>query len=622
MRAVVPALTLQTRRLPIATIGDALSVQLTAVGGSQQGYRFSAVALPSWLTLTSGGALSGTPGPGTPTRLRFTIAVSDSNQASFHRTYRLIVHRAIALTTSTLPVATVGNRLRVRLHAVGGSGKGYRFTATGLPAWLTLSRTGVLTGMPTTTSNAPVHFSVTVTDSTRGTVSTGYVLPIDPPITLRTAALPVATLGSAYHLQLAAAGGSGSGYTFAARGLPRGLKLSHDGLLSGVPLAVSPKRVTIFATDSARATLRQVYVLTTNRAVMLTSAKLPPATVGSPYRVQLSATGGSGAGFRFFTAIGMPTWLTLSTAGVLSGTPSAVSPPVTVVITVTDNAGGRASGSRSFAIDPRLVLGPGSLPTATAGDAFAVQLTATGGSGAGYRFIAAGLPGSLTLSSSGLLSGTPTANLSSPVVFSVTLADNTGAAASLTYSLPIKTLAQAVVDAGELLFRQSVFERTAGHQQSGADVEASGQVDWVTPTGAIDRTGECFQFAAQALTLAGAQLPVTIGPDSDYVWGTQVAALNVSSTSSVVSSAAFAHIQPGDIVQFRNVTIANRGQSWSFSHHTALIVAVGQTNGVNNGTITVLEQNFNGQQFVTQETFNLAYLTAGKVWIYSPVPGA
>ena len=125
--------------------------------------------------------------------------------------------------------------------------------------------------------------------------------------------------------------------------------------------------------------------------------------------------------------------LCLSSTGLLNGMPpSTTGSPLSFTVTLTDSNG--AVGSRNFAltVDPALTLNPGVLPIATVGSHFSTLLTATGGSGAGYTFRAAGLPAGLTLSPAGVLSGTPTIATSTPTLigtpftFTVTATDNRG----------------------------------------------------------------------------------------------------------------------------------------------------------------------------------------------------
>ena len=68
-------------------------------------------------------------------------------------------------------MATVGDKYSTQLTATGGSGAGYKFTEVDLPAGLTLSSSGLLSGTPTTATGSPFFFTVTVTDSKGGTVN-------------------------------------------------------------------------------------------------------------------------------------------------------------------------------------------------------------------------------------------------------------------------------------------------------------------------------------------------------------------------------------------------------------------------------------------------------------------
>ena len=108
--------------------------------------------------------------------------------------------------------------------------------------------------------------------------------------------------------------------------------------------------------------------------------------------------------------------------------------------------------------------------------------------------------------------------------------------------------------------------------------------------------GQCATLAQMAVQAAGGkpfyQLGPT-GPGADYVWGKPVTTLTATAGST-------AGILPGDIIQFRNLsltetvktTFANggwRSQSMtsSYPHHTAIV------SSVNGNFITVLEQNVN-----------------------------
>jgi hypothetical protein len=219
--------------------------------------------LPSWLKLSTAGVLTGTPLSIAGSPLVFTITATDSNAGTISRVYSLKIDPALTVNPATLAVATVGDKFTSQLKASGGSGKGYVFTATDLPSWLTLSSTGLLSGTPTTISGSPLSFTITLTDSNNATTNKSYEIVVDPALTVGPGTLPAAMVGDKFTTQLTASGGSGKGYVFTATGLPTWLKLTSTGLLSGTPRSTtgSPMSFTIIVTDSNKATGSEVYSL-------------------------------------------------------------------------------------------------------------------------------------------------------------------------------------------------------------------------------------------------------------------------------------------------------------------------------------------------------------------------
>jgi hypothetical protein len=85
------------------------------------------------------------------------------------------------------------------------------------------------------------------------------------------------------------------------------------------------------------------------------------------------------------------------------------------------------------------------------------------------------------------------------------------------------------------------------------------------------------------------------------------------------SSGHIVPVLPGDIIQYRDVTVTYPDGSYdSASHHTAIIEAVNA-----DGSYRILEQNWdNGKpdgRVVRESTINFNYLTYGHYWIYQPV---
>ena len=418
--------------LPVATATNFYSQQLTASGGSGSGYSFTTTStLPTGLTLTSGGLLSGTPTSDTGSPFTVIVTVTDGSSDVSSAPYSLTVDPAITMTPATVPTLTVGDSYSQQLTASGGSGTGYSFTATGVPAGLTLSSLGDLTGTPTT--HTSYTMDVTVTDSISATGSLSYSITVNPAITMTPATIPTLTVGDSYSQQLAASGGSGTGYSFTATGVPAGLTLSSLGDLTGTPTTNTSYTMDVTVTDSISATGSLSYSITVNPAITMTPATIPTLTVGDSYSQQLAASGGSGMGYSF-TATGVPAGLTLSSLGDLTGTPTT-NTSYTMDVTVTDSISATGSLSYSITVNPAITMTPATIPTLTVGDTYSQQLAASGGSGTGYSFTATGVPAGLTLSSLGDLTGTPTTNTS--YTMDVTVTDSISATGSLSYSITV-----------------------------------------------------------------------------------------------------------------------------------------------------------------------------------------
>ncbi len=344
-----PTVVVDPTTLPAATGGVAYSQAITASGGNGT-YTFSLTsgALPVGMSFSSAGVLSGTPTvAGTFT---FTVQATDGNGFTGSRAYSLVVNApTITLAPTTLPGGSGGVAYSQALTANGGvASYTFSLSAGALPPGIALSSAGALSGTPTTTGN--FNFTVTATDSVGFTGSQAYTFSVAAPtITITPATLPAATGSIAYSQPLSASGGNG-GYTYSLTTgtLPPGIALSSTGLISGTPTTVGSYSFTVRATDGFGFNGSQAYTVTVNApAIVFVQTTLPGGQVAVAYSQTVSAGGGSGSFTYSLSAGALPPGIALSSAGAISGTPTAAG-SYSFTLTATDSFG--FSGSQPFTV--------------------------------------------------------------------------------------------------------------------------------------------------------------------------------------------------------------------------------------------------------------------------------
>jgi hypothetical protein len=409
-----------TSSLSSGLVGEAYTGMINVTGGTPPYFMAVTVgSLPLGMTLYANGAISGTPTTaGTST---FTVQVSDSSSPQFtaSQQFSITIAGPLSITTTMLPNATVGTAYSQTIAASGGiTPYTFSLSAGTLPAGLTLSSAGVISGTPTAVGNP--GFTVTVTDSTSPTPQTASAMltlsAVNPPLTITTTALPNATDGTAYSATITATGGAAP-YSFSVTSgtLPIGLSLSNVGVLSGAPSVYGTFNFTVTATDSSSPVQSAPVALTLQinpPALVFTGAALTGAILGNPYSATLQASGGVSPYSYAVTGGSLPAGLSLSSGGVLSGTPTALG-NFTFAVTATDSASPTsqtvsASFTLAVTIAP-LTVTSSAMPAAGLDANYTAQIQVTGGVSP-YNFTVTGgsLPAGITLSNSGVLSGMAT----------------------------------------------------------------------------------------------------------------------------------------------------------------------------------------------------------------------
>lgn len=185
---------------------------------------------------------------------------------------------------------------------------------------------------------------------------------------------------------------------------------------------------------------------------VITPATLPNASAGQSYSQMLVGNGSIGPYTFLVTTGAVPNGMSLGTFGVLSGTPTALGTS-NFTVTVTDGFGCTAMQSFSLTVScPAITVSNPLVSTGAPSVAFSQTFTQSGGVG-NVTFSKTGtLPSGITLSASGLLSGTTNQTGVFPIVVTATDANGcTGTGA--TYPLTIYTSSMlAAAPTPELLF--------------------------------------------------------------------------------------------------------------------------------------------------------------------------
>lgn len=252
----------QASLTPKATVvGSAYSFQFTAQGGGNQTWSIQSGALPTGMTLSSSGLLSGTPSAAGD--FTFTVKVSDGSRSAT-RTYTLSVVNPLKVEAVTSPAAEVSRPFRLQLSATGGK-PGYTWSAAAgnaLPAGLTLDpATGVLAGVPAVAGAFPLK--VRVTDTLGFATTTEIQLTIAAKLTLAQRALSPAKVGRLFRVRLIASGGVVPRTWKIVRGsLPAGIRLAgHTGQLVGTARKAGTARIVVQVSDGLGAIARATFVL-------------------------------------------------------------------------------------------------------------------------------------------------------------------------------------------------------------------------------------------------------------------------------------------------------------------------------------------------------------------------
>jgi sugar lactone lactonase YvrE len=245
---------------------------LTATGSPVPAFSLSGA--PSWLTIDpTFDKLEGIIPPGTNGVFTFNVVATNGVSPNAVQPFTLdIAGSPIAFTPPGTLQAVASVPFSATLDAAGGTSPYTWSVASGsLPAGLTLSSSGVISGTPSAQGTST--FSVKVTDSSTPTAVVGtesVTIQVAPRVpTITTMSLPAGRVGQAYsHTLTETLAVKPVKWSVSSGKLPAGLRLNAStGVISGTPTAAGTSSFTVKLKDATGLTATAKLSLTVNPAV-------------------------------------------------------------------------------------------------------------------------------------------------------------------------------------------------------------------------------------------------------------------------------------------------------------------------------------------------------------------
>lgn len=450
-------------------VNQTYSDTLTGSGGTSP-YTFSVKSgdvIPPGLTLNSNGSLSGT--PLWANNYIFSVNAQDSSVSTKTGTNRYalaISNPSLTLNpanNSVLPNSIINTSYSTTIYASQPSVFSIA-SPQGLPPGCILVTAGDQLSVNISCAQGPTvegiylfTLQAIANNQTYGTSYANYKLVVNGAATLTPQILPDGQYGATYTsagnpvvLTLTGSGLSNISFYVSDQSLPPGLTLTsnsptaNQATISGTPSALGSYSFAIradYTINSASSSTTQPYTIDIQGVALTLSPSSGTlyGTINQQFTQTFTASGGNGNYTYTLANSNLPSGFVLnSTTGVLTGQASS-SDNYSFSILVQDTAGNTGYAPYNLNIQGNLSISPTTLTNGMVGIFYSTQLSTTGGSGTGYTYsLSTGaLPPGLSLSSNGLISGTPILSTTSPSEFTVQVTDSLNDSTTQNYTLSI-----------------------------------------------------------------------------------------------------------------------------------------------------------------------------------------
>jgi hypothetical protein len=427
------------------TTGTAISALTPNNNGGAITNCTTSPTLPAGLSINSSTcSITGTPS-GIQASTVYSITASNSGGSSSATITITINDKGPVFSYSGGPFSTTVNTALTTLTPTSTGGTITSCSASpGLPGGLSLSNTCVVSGTPTVVT-AATNYTITATNS-GGSASTTINLQVkDIAPTLDYTGSPFTyTQGVTITTLNPVTSGGAITNCSSSPTLPTGLSLSSTCVISGASsVTVSATNYTITATNSGGSASKTISITVDPGPPILSYASTTYAFVKNTAIGTINPTNTGGTITSCSSSPGLPAGLSLSSTCLITGTPTVASSATDYTITGT-NAQGSSNYTITIEIDdtaPSIGFSPSSyvetLRTAI------TNITPSNSGGAITSCSSSPtLPAGLSLSSTCVISGTPTA-VAAATNYTIT-ASNTFGSASSVVNIQVKNLPQII----------------------------------------------------------------------------------------------------------------------------------------------------------------------------------
>ena len=358
------------------TVGTAGSATVTTTGYPAPTIIASGGALPGGVGYGYNGngtaTISGTPIAGSGGVYSFTLTASNGVGSNATQTFTLTVDQAPAIFSANSTTFTAGTAGSFAVTATGYPAPSYSATGA-LPAGVTFSSAGTLSGTPAAGTGGSYSLTITASNGVGSNSIQNFTLYIDQPPAIISAGSATFTVGTAGSATVTTTGYPAPTIIASGGALPGGVGYGYNGngtaTISGTPIAGSGGvySFTLTASNGVGSNATQTFTLTVDQAPAILSANSTTFIAGVPgsftvrtssYPIAGLSAGGS-----------LPSGITFidngNNTGTLSGTAAGSENTYDLAISASNGVVPSASQSFSLTINPP----PSFVVTTTSDDA-------------------------------------------------------------------------------------------------------------------------------------------------------------------------------------------------------------------------------------------------------------